>query len=185
MSIAQDWTSFQKQFLRYATPAISLDYSRMGAGENFLAEKSPLIERAIADMQKLESGDIANPDEGRMVGHYWLRQADLAPAALRETIREDIREVQAFASEIHAEKKFSHLLVIGIGGSALGPQLVAGALGDNPKMSISFFDNTDPAGIDTTLSELEAAARAVRQLTEYLERNPSALLKGRSGSEDD
>ncbi|MGI9241489.1 MAG: glucose-6-phosphate isomerase [Verrucomicrobiales bacterium] len=154
MSIAQDWTTFQTQFLRYSDPAISLDYSRMGAGDDFLTEKAPLIERAIADMQALEAGGIANPDEGRMVGHYWLRKAELAPADLGEIIRQDLTELQVFASEIHAEGKFDHLLIIGIGGSALGPQLVAEALGGEAKMSISFFDNTDPAGIDTTLASI-------------------------------
>jgi paraquat-inducible protein B len=36
-----------------------------------------------------------------------------------------------------------------------------------------------------TLAELEAAARAIRSLAEYLEQNPSALLKGRGGSEEE
>jgi paraquat-inducible protein B len=39
--------------------------------------------------------------------------------------------------------------------------------------------------LERTLRELESAARAIRGLAEYLEMNPSALLKGRSGSEDD
>ena len=29
-------------------------------------------------MAALEKGAIANPDENRMVGHYWLRAPDLA-----------------------------------------------------------------------------------------------------------
>jgi glucose-6-phosphate isomerase len=155
MSIAQDWTRFHSQLLRHDEPAISLDYSRMGTGDGFLAASQPLIDRAIADMVKLEAGEIANPDEKRMVGHYWLRHADLAPADLRDTIREDIADVQTFAKEVHAKGKFNHLLIIGIGGSALGPQLVAAAIGNGAaKMSISFFDNTDPAGIDATISKI-------------------------------
>ena len=38
------------------------------------------ISSALHAMQELESGAIANPDENRMVGHYWLRNADLAQA---------------------------------------------------------------------------------------------------------
>merc|ERR1711967_150518 len=30
-------------------------------------------------MESLESGKISNPDEKRMVGHYWLRAPELAP----------------------------------------------------------------------------------------------------------
>ncbi|MEJ2540933.1 MAG: MlaD family protein [Gemmatimonadota bacterium] len=39
--------------------------------------------------------------------------------------------------------------------------------------------------LDQTLRELEDAARAVRDLAAYLEQNPSALLKGRGGGEED
>ena len=37
------------------------------------------IDRAFADMKALESGAIANPDEKRMVGHYWLRNSSWLP----------------------------------------------------------------------------------------------------------
>lgn len=39
--------------------------------------------------------------------------------------------------------------------------------------------------LDLTLQEMRDAARAVRDLAAYLEQNPSALLRGRGGSEDD
>ena len=41
----------------------------------------PAIQRAYAAMDALEGGAIANPDEGRMVGHYWLRAPRKAPQA--------------------------------------------------------------------------------------------------------
>jgi glucose-6-phosphate isomerase len=46
--------------------------------------------------------------------------------------------------------------VIGIGGSVLGPEFVANALGRPGKdeLAISLFDNTDPDGMDKTLSSL-------------------------------
>ena len=52
--------------------------------------------------------------------------------------------------------KFTDLLIIGIGGSALGPQFVGKALGhpNTDKLKVHFFDNTDPDGIDHTLSEI-------------------------------
>ena len=37
------------------------------------------VASALAAMESLEGGAIANPDEGRMVGHYWLRAPELAP----------------------------------------------------------------------------------------------------------
>lgn len=39
--------------------------------------------------------------------------------------------------------------------------------------------------IDQALGEVEDAARALRSLAQYLEQNPSALLRGRGGLEDD
>ena len=46
---------------------------------------------AFSGMAALEAGGIANPDEGRRVGHYWLRAPELAPEpeltrAIEETV---------------------------------------------------------------------------------------------------
>jgi glucose-6-phosphate isomerase len=114
-------------------------------------------------MDALEKGAIANPDEKRMVGHYWLRAPELAPTKeIREAIEKTLSRVKGFASAIHSgtirperEGKFRNLLVIGIGGSALGPQLAAEALGSSKdRMRPWFFDNTDPDGMDRVLSTL-------------------------------
>ncbi|PYK99036.1 MAG: glucose-6-phosphate isomerase, partial [Verrucomicrobia bacterium] len=53
---------------------------------------------------------------------------------------------------------FKHLLLIGIGGSALGPQFVSSALGHprTDKMDVYFFDNTDPDGMDKVLAEVDS-----------------------------
>ncbi|KAI7739660.1 hypothetical protein M8C21_016654, partial [Ambrosia artemisiifolia] len=61
------------------------------------------------------------------------------------------------------EGRFTQILSVGIGGSALGPQFVAEALApDNPPLkdnalmfaNIRFIDNTDPAGIDHQIAQL-------------------------------
>jgi glucose-6-phosphate isomerase len=98
-----------------------------------------------------------------MVGHYWLRNPDLAPTpALRDEITQTISAVKSFAAQVHkgtikgSDGPFQNLLLIGIGGSALGPQFVANALGHpgKDKLSAYFMDNTDPDGIDKVLSML-------------------------------
>ena len=116
-------------------------------------------------MRQLEAGAIANVDERRMVGHYWLRNPGLAPSAsLRNDIEETNARIKKFATEIHAGDiapatgKFRHLLIIGIGGSALGPQFVADALGNaGDPMDAFFFDNTDPDGFDRVWQKLKDA----------------------------
>ena len=42
---------------------------------------------AIEAMGELERGAVANPDEGRQVGHYWLRAPSLASEEQEEVIR--------------------------------------------------------------------------------------------------
>src|SRR5204862_1211209 len=49
-----------------------------------------------------------------------------------------------------------HILLIGIGGSALGSELVADALGSpRDAMDIYFFDNTDPDGFDRVFDKID------------------------------
>jgi len=140
-----------------------VDWSGMGLDESFLNAMREKIASAIEGMRALEGGSIANPDEGRMVGHYWLRAPQLAPtAALRGEIESCLRSVKDFAARVHGgdirtEKGgvFRHVIVAGIGGSSLGPMFVSEALGGpDDKMDLFFMDNTDPAGMDTVFTTL-------------------------------
>jgi glucose-6-phosphate isomerase len=98
-----------------------------------------------------------------MVGHYWLRDPDLAPSSeIRDAIVRARTDVTRFASEVHEGKirttrggRFTNVLVIGIGGSALGPEFVASALGGRgDRMCPYFFDNTDADGMSRTLGAI-------------------------------
>jgi glucose-6-phosphate isomerase len=158
-----NWSRFQQHFYHYADLGVSLDISRMPFPDDFLVTMEPQMQRAFDAMKALEGGAIANPDEKRMVGHYWLRAPHLAPeASLTQEITSTLAAIKEFTAKVHAGEiagpkgKFKHLLVIGIGGSALGPQLVTHALGQprKDKLAVSFFDNTDPDGIDYTLAAL-------------------------------
>jgi glucose-6-phosphate isomerase len=129
----------------------------------FVESLRPKFDKAFADMAQLEKGAIANPDENRMVGHYWLRNPDLAPTPeLTQEIVQTLEQIEAFAEKvqtgaIHPPKasRFTDIISIGIGGSALGPEFVAEALSpDFPPLKIHFIDNTDPAGIDRILTHL-------------------------------
>ena len=145
---------------------IELDPSRMGFDDGFWRDMSPRMEAAFDAMDRLEAGAIANPDEERMVGHYWLRDPERAPdPQIARWIGEVSERVKHFAAAVHAgeiapppstgKKKFTDVLQIGIGGSALGPQLVADCLGARrDKLRIHFLDNTDPDGILRTLDAL-------------------------------
>lgn len=127
---------YAQQLVRYPELGISLDFSKLPLDDAFLSSMQGRIDRAFADMKALESGAIANPDEKRMVGHYWLRNSALAPTPeLKAAIDGPLADVKAFGRDVLDGKitppraeQYSAALVIGIGGSALGPELVADAI---------------------------------------------------------
>ena len=163
MNKTELWNRYQKRLCTCPEISMSLDISRMNFGDDFWSRMEPAMLKAFAAMAELEKGAIANPDEGRMVGHYWLRNSSLAPTPeMRGEIETAITQVQAFAASIHSGaiktaggELFKNLLVIGIGGSALGPQFVADALSSSDdRMKAFFLDNTDPDGMDRVFADL-------------------------------
>jgi glucose-6-phosphate isomerase len=157
------WTRFKELYFYSADLNFALDISRMPFPDGYLEEIEPKLQDAYQKMDALEAGAIANPDENRMVGHYWLRTPDLAPQDLGDQIRKVVQDIKSFASDVHdgstapsSGGQFKNLLLVGIGGSALGPQFVTHAL-HNPgkdKLNVFFFDNTDPDGIERTLAQI-------------------------------
>src|SRR5262249_13766506 len=89
---------------------------------------------------------------------------DLAPTPeIAAAITDAIKEMKEFVAKIHAgeirpqrSEAFYLVLLVGIGGSALGPQFLAQALGkpEDPMM-IRFLDNTDPDGSARMLAEID------------------------------
>ena len=166
MSAQSLWERYQAHLVRYQDPGIWLDISRMRFSDDFFTTMVPKVEEAFARMNELEAGAIANPDENRMVGHYWLRNPSLAPTAvLRDEIDTTRESIRQFAADIHSGKitagsvKFTEILLVGIGGSALGPQFISQALGTAADpMAIHFLDNTDPDGFDKTFAGIQHLA---------------------------
>jgi glucose-6-phosphate isomerase len=165
---AHDWPRAQALSLHVPSLDLLVDLSKTSLVDDAL-RRDPLVTgafpAAFAAMDALEKGAIANPDESRRVGHYWLRAPDLAPdAGTADAIRGTLRRIEDFASAVHAGRlapekaeRFTNLLLVGIGGSALGPQFAASALG-SPRDPLRpfFFDNTDPDGFARTLSGIAA-----------------------------
>ncbi len=158
------WNWYKQYSLHLPQLSFSLDCSRTGVDTAFIEAMSPKLQKALDDSRELERGGFVNIDENRQVGHYWLRSPERAPnATLKQAIEHLHADIQSFIKEIHegrlvgATGPFRYLLCIGIGGSALGPQFVAAALGKGKadKLKPYFIDNTDPDGIDQVLDSLE------------------------------
>jgi len=159
------WDRFKERCFPFPALGVSLDLSRMPLPGDYFSGMEPAFRSAFAAMDALENGAIANPDENRMVGHYWLRAPKLAPTPeIRNEIETTLASIKEFAGKVHKGAiaapagKFRDVLVIGIGGSALGPQLASHALGRlrsaRDRMAMHFIDNTDPDGIDLVLKEI-------------------------------
>lgn len=160
------WNRYQKHLCLCREIGLSLDISRMNFADSFFDQMEPAMQNAFAEMAALEGGAIANRDENRMVGHYWLRNQALAPFAdLTGEIEATQAHILEFSAKIHSGavstangERFTTILIIGIGGSALGPQFVADALASpSDRMKAYFLDNTDPDGIDKVFGELGSA----------------------------
>jgi glucose-6-phosphate isomerase len=163
MDLRSLWERYKENLCQCPSIGMTLDISRMNFADDFFSRMEPEIQKAFLCMDALESGVIANPDENRMVGHYWLRNPALAPSTeIRREIEETGKSILQFARNVHTgqikpqkARRFTTILCIGIGGSALGPQFVADALAsNNNKMKPYFLDNTDPDGFDRVLAEI-------------------------------
>jgi glucose-6-phosphate isomerase len=166
MKSVREWERYKEYLNLNPEIGLMVDISRLMLPNDFFDRMEPQIQKAFHDMDALESGAIANPDENRMVGHYWLRAPELAPKReITRDVQKTLQAIKDFAKKVHAGKikpqkgkRFSRMLIVGIGGSALGPQFVSDALRTSKDpIRPYFFDNTDPDGFDRVLKEIKGA----------------------------
>ena len=157
------WQRFCSLLWHDSSLGFWLDVSRMGLDESVLSSLRPRFEKAFKAMADLEAGAIANADEQRQVGHYWLRNPQLAPDPDSGAhIQAEIDRIESFGRDVlngsigpSSGTRFTDVLWIGIGGSGLGPLLMIRALQDpGAGLPFHFFDNVDPDGMRRTLASL-------------------------------
>ena len=154
-----DWAERSKKYTLcdYAN-GFSISFAGMKFSEAELDALSSKFERAAAEMKKLESGAIKNPDEQRKVTHFTDR--------ITYPESSEFRSVEEFAALVRADGKFDAVVVNGIGGSALGPQLMQFAINGpywnelsreqrKNGLKIYFLDNTDSSGFADLLSVMD------------------------------
>ena len=158
------WQRFCDLLWYHEDLGIWLDISRMHVNPSHLEQLQPGFDKAFAAMAELEAGAIANPDEQRQVGHYWLRAPQLAPSeSVRDHIAAEIDQIEQFGRDVISGaikapggQPFTDVLWIGIGGSGLGPLLMIKALqGHGAGLPFHFFDNVDPNGMSAVLAGLD------------------------------
>jgi glucose-6-phosphate isomerase len=123
-----------------------------------LAEESGLAARRDA----MFAGEIVNPTEGRAAEHAAERgqgapDSVAAAAGLHARMRALIDAIEA-----EAFGPVRHILHIGIGGSALGPQLLIDALGrDAGRYEAAIVSNVDGSALEEAVAGFDPAATLV------------------------
>lgn len=184
MSAERDWECYRRGLCDVPALGFRLDTGQMRLEEQALAELTQKFDGAFDAMQAIEAGAVANLTEGRRVGHYWLRAAHLAPdPQIRSAIEDAVVHVEEFAARVldgsirppaAAGAKFTDMLLVGIGGSALGPQFIADALGGaGDPVRPHFIDNTDPEGVARILADL--GSRLVQTLVIVTSKSGSTI----------
>ena len=79
MNNCDNWERYKTYLYTNEALGLALDYSRIDFPEGYFREMESEMQEAFQMIRELEKGAIANPDEERMVGHYWLRDAAFAP----------------------------------------------------------------------------------------------------------
>ncbi len=114
------------------------------------AEAEAIVTRVREALAAVDAGAVANVTEGRRVGHTWLRAPSLAPrAADGEAIVAAVDAVEAFARDVLSGAiqppagPYRAVIHLGIGGSALGPQLLVEVARGNG-LPVHVLDTIDP-----------------------------------------
>src|SRR5262245_39367169 len=99
----QLWDRFQETYFEFPSCRLALDLSRLDFDDDFLPRMKKAMAQALQAMADLEGGKVANPDEGRRVGHFWLRDSARAPdSEVRGMIDSALKELRSFAAQVHS-----------------------------------------------------------------------------------
>ena len=134
------------------------DFSKQAMSE--AARRALLSFAAQCDLEewraKLFAGEKVNTSEGRAVLHMALRGVGGTKANQKQV--NDMRKHMAeFADNIRAEGRFKNIVHIGIGGSDLGPRLVADGFEASAEQSLTlrFAENVDGASVNDAVKGLK------------------------------
>ena len=151
--------------------AFQVNFAGMDFAEEELTAMEKRFESVHDEMQKIEIGEIKNPDENRKVTHFTDRSVYTGSEEFAE-VEEFVEGIRSGAIRGCTGEKIEAAIINGIGGSALGPQLVQMAingpywneLNDAQRrgyLKIYFLDNTDTAGAADALAVCDLAKTIV------------------------
>ena len=182
------------QRLTIEEAGIRFDFSKTHLGVDALAAFEALAEAQdlVGARDALFSGAIANPTEGRAAEHS-AERGQGAPETVARAAGLHAR-MRALIDAIEAEAfgPVRHILHIGIGGSALGPDFLIDALGrDSGRYDAAIVSNVDGTALDEAVASFDphstviAVASKTFTTMETLLNTRSALAWLEQGGVDD
>lgn len=130
-----------------------VDFSKQNISQHSLDLLLDLAEQSNlqAEMQNLFAGGIVNRTEHRPALHTELRNPDTAKAEIKAVLA----QMEKFVAETH-KSAITDVIVLGIGGSDLGPRLVCEALESFriSALNLHFIANVDASSITPLLKTL-------------------------------
>ena len=145
----------RKYTITDAESGFELNFAGMNFTDADLEKMAPLFTKANAGIAAIEKGEIKNPDENRKVTHFTDR-INYCSSDLYKAVEEFAAKVRSGEITGSTGRPFTAVAVNGIGGSALGPQLLQFAINGpywnelsaekrQNGLKIYFLDNTDSA----------------------------------------
>ncbi len=132
------------------TPGLRFDFSKTHLTHNRFAafEQLAAAHDLDAARKRLFAGEIVNVTEGRAATHSAERgEGDAETVHVARMLHERMRAL-VDAIEMGALGEIRYVLHIGIGGSALGPELLIDALGrDDSRYEVAIVSNVDGAAL--------------------------------------
>ena len=124
------------------------------------------VRKALEFVRAIEAGRIVNRSEGRRVDHFNLRKGAGLERSLRlwRRIRSDVEKIRDGRTRNPAGRRYTDVVLNGIGGSYLGPLMLLIArhggdynlLGGLP-LRMHFVSNTDPESFGRLMGRLDLA----------------------------
>lgn len=124
--------------------------------------------KALEKMKRMQDGEVMNfvkpyPSENRSVLHTATRDFFEHPRTAQKAkeaanlARQEIEKLKHFIAKLEIEKKIDEMIVIGIGGSELGPRANYFALQYllKPKRQVHFISNVDPDDAAAILNHVD------------------------------
>ncbi len=168
-SLAERFDSDPSRAERYVVEAADLriDYSKQPVDDALIAALLDWADAAGMPSRRdaMFAGEHINATEDRAVLHTALRAprgttVEAGGVNVVPGVHEVLDAMSAFADRIRADDRITDIVNIGIGGSDLGPAMVATALVSfgHPRLRTHFVSNVDGADVHAVLRQIDPAS---------------------------